>query len=67
MYLKKYNITVKFVQSLDPADFAAAIDENTKAIYAESIGNPNYVVADIPGMAKVRPYGFIRRLSGIPK
>ncbi|GJE88550.1 O-acetylhomoserine aminocarboxypropyltransferase/cysteine synthase [Phanerochaete sordida] len=53
VYLKKYNIGVKFVQSLDPADFAKAIDENTKAIYAETIGNPNYIVPDIPGMAKV--------------
>lgn len=53
MYLKKFHITVKFVQSLDAADFAAAIDENTKAIYVESIGNPKYAVADIPALSKV--------------
>lgn len=41
------------MQSQDPADFAAAIDQNTKAIYAETIGNPTYIVADIPGLAKV--------------
>lgn len=53
VYLKKFHITVKFVQSLDAADFAAAIDENTKAIYVESIGNPKYAVADIPALSKV--------------
>ena len=53
VYLKKYNIGVKFVTSTDPADFAAAIDENTKAIYVESIGNPGYTVADLPVLSKV--------------
>ncbi len=53
VYLKKYNIGVKFVTSTDPADFAAAIDENTKAIYVESIGNPGYIVADLPALSKV--------------
>jgi O-acetylhomoserine/O-acetylserine sulfhydrylase len=51
---KKYGIGVKFVHGDDPASFAAAIDENTKAIYVESIGNPKYNVADIPELAKVR-------------
>jgi len=50
---KKYGIGVKFVHGDDPASFAAAIDENTKAIYVESIGNPKYNVADIPELAKV--------------
>lgn len=53
MYLKKFNIGVKFVTSEDPAAFAAAIDENTKAIYVESIGNPKYNVAPLPELAKV--------------
>ncbi|KAF8752990.1 O-acetylhomoserine ami [Rhizoctonia solani] len=39
--LKKYGITVKFVKDDSPEAFAAAIDENTKAIYVESIGNPS--------------------------
>ncbi|KAG1744961.1 Cys/Met metabolism PLP-dependent enzyme-domain-containing protein [Suillus paluster] len=50
---KKYGIGVKFVNGDDPAGFAAAIDENTKAIYVESIGNPKYNVAPIPELAKV--------------
>ncbi|KAF9233705.1 Cys/Met metabolism PLP-dependent enzyme-domain-containing protein, partial [Melanogaster broomeanus] len=49
---KKFGIGVKFVHGDDPAGFAAAIDENTKAIYVESIGNPKYNVAPIPEIAK---------------
>ncbi|KIO23459.1 hypothetical protein M407DRAFT_214629 [Tulasnella calospora MUT 4182] len=50
---KKFGITVKFVKGDQPEDFAAAIDENTKAIYVESIGNPKYNVAQIPELAKI--------------
>ena len=53
VFLKKFDITVKFVQSEDPADFAAAIDEKTKGIYVESIGNPKNTVAPLPELAKV--------------
>jgi O-acetylhomoserine/O-acetylserine sulfhydrylase-like pyridoxal-dependent enzyme len=57
---KKYGISVKFVTSDDPAAFAAAIDENTKAVYVESIGNPKYNVSPISEIAKVRsPDGFV--------
>lgn len=51
--MKKFDITMKFVQSEDPADFAAAIDEKTKGIYVESIGNPKNTVAPLPELAKV--------------
>lgn len=50
---KHYGIGVKFVTEEDPKAFAAAIDEKTKAIYVESIGNPKYNVADIPALAKI--------------
>lgn len=50
---KKFGIGVKFVQGDDPKEFEAAIDEKTKAIYVESIGNPKYNVAPIPELAKV--------------
>ena len=53
MFLKRFDIRIKFVESSDPADFAAAIDEKTKAIYVESIGNPKYNVAPLPELAKV--------------
>jgi len=51
--LKKYGIGCKFVTSDDPSALAAAIDENTKAIYVESIGNPKYNVSPISEIAKV--------------
>ena len=38
--LARMGITVKFVDSTNPANIAAAIDDNTKAVYTESIGNP---------------------------
>lgn len=37
-------------------DYAQHIDERTKLIYTESIGNPKYQIADISGLAKVRPF-----------
>ncbi|KAA1470823.1 O-acetylhomoserine ami [Dentipellis sp. KUC8613] len=51
--LKKYGIGVKFVTKDDPEAFAAAIDEHTKAIYVESIGNPKYNVSPLSEIAKV--------------
>ena len=53
MTFKKYGIGVKFVHGDDPKDFEAAIDEKTKAIFVESIGNPKYNVVPIPELAKV--------------
>ncbi|TFK60288.1 O-acetylhomoserine ami [Pluteus cervinus] len=50
---KKYGIGVKWVTSDEPKEFAAAIDEKTKAIYIESIANPRYKVFDIPALAKI--------------
>jgi len=50
---KKFGINVKFVASNDTAAYAAAIDENTKAIFVESIANPKYTLSDIAGLAKV--------------
>ena len=40
VFLPRFGITTKFVESDDPADFESEIDEHTKAIYLESIGNP---------------------------
>ena len=50
---KKYGIGVKFVHGDDPAAFEAAIDEKTKVIYIESIGNPKCNVVPIPKLAQV--------------
>jgi len=49
----KLGIDVRFVDSSDPANFEAAIDENTRLVYTESIGNPKNNVDDFPGIAEV--------------
>lgn len=52
--LPRLGINVKFVDEHDsPESFEAAIDENTKAIYLESIGNPRGNVPDFEGISAV--------------
>lgn len=46
----RLGIEVRFAASEKPEDFAALIDENTKAIYAESIGNPSFIVPDFEAL-----------------
>jgi O-acetylhomoserine/O-acetylserine sulfhydrylase len=50
---KRLGIEVRFVDGDDPAEFAAAIDDRTRAIYLESIGNPRFNVPDLPALAQV--------------
>ena len=49
----KFGIKVNFVKSNDLNGFQKAITPKTKAIYAESIGNPKLDVADLEGIANV--------------
>jgi O-acetylhomoserine (thiol)-lyase len=49
----KLGVKVKFFKSNDLAAFQKAITPKTKAIYAESIGNPKLDVADLEGISKV--------------
>ncbi len=51
--LPKLGIDVKFVDSSDPENFRAAITEKTKALYAETIGNPQGNVLDIEAVAAI--------------
>jgi O-acetylhomoserine (thiol)-lyase len=51
--LARMGIKVKFVNTADPQNVAAAIDENTKAVFTESIGNPKNNVDDFAAIAKV--------------
>jgi len=51
--LPRLGITVKFVNGDNPDEFARLIDEKTKAIYIESIGNPRLNVPDFTAIAKV--------------
>ena len=44
---------VKFVDSQDLDAYANAIDSNTKALFAESLGNPKLDVPDFEGLAKI--------------
>lgn len=51
--LVDYGITTTFVDPLDLNAFENAIQENTKAVYIETLGNPNSEVSDIEGIAKI--------------
>ncbi|MBY0207149.1 homocysteine synthase [Paenibacillus polysaccharolyticus] len=51
--LPKLGLDVKFVDSSDPENFRAAITEKTKALYAETIGNPKGNVLDIEAVAAI--------------
>src|SRR5690606_9030421 len=51
--LPQFGITTRFANGDDPASFAALIDERTKAVYVESVGNPSASVADIAAIAKI--------------
>ncbi|KAF1814616.1 O-acetylhomoserine ami [Eremomyces bilateralis CBS 781.70] len=42
----RLGIKTKFVESDNPEDFESLIDDKTKAIYVESIGNPRYNIPD---------------------
>jgi O-acetylhomoserine/O-acetylserine sulfhydrylase len=53
VFLPRLGITTKFVQGDKPEDIAAAIDDRTKAVYVETIGNPRYNVPDFEAIAKV--------------
>ena len=50
--LKKLGREVRFVDSSDPENFKKAADENTKAFYLESIGNPKNNVNDFEKIAE---------------
>lgn len=49
----RLGIKVKFVKSNDLGAFQKAITPKTKALYAESIGNPKLDVADLEGISKI--------------
>ncbi|MDO6850660.1 homocysteine synthase [Priestia megaterium] len=51
--LPKLGITVKFVNADNPKNFRSAITSKTKAIYAESVGNPQGNVLDIETVADI--------------
>jgi O-acetylhomoserine (thiol)-lyase len=58
--LPALGITVKFVDSNDPENFAKAIDDKTRALFCETVSNPALEVTDLEAVAK------IARANGIP-
>ncbi len=51
--LPRLGIDVNFVEDDKPESYEAQIDENTKAIYVESIGNPRGNVPDFDGLSEI--------------
>jgi O-acetylhomoserine (thiol)-lyase len=51
--LAGFGIKVKFAEDLEPASFEKLIDEKTKALYLETIGNPGFNIPDFESFAKV--------------
>ncbi|MDH4393361.1 MAG: O-acetylhomoserine aminocarboxypropyltransferase/cysteine synthase [Aquabacterium sp.] len=51
--LAKFGITTTFVDATRPEAFAAAMQPNTRAVFAESLGNPSLAVLDIAAVADV--------------
>jgi O-acetylhomoserine (thiol)-lyase len=51
--LPQYGITVRFADHRDPASFEGLIDEGTRAVYCESVGNPLGNVTDFAALADI--------------
>ena len=51
--LPQYGIETRFADHRDPASFEPLIDERTKAIYVESLGNPAGNITDIARIAEI--------------
>jgi len=50
---KKHGLEARFTKDLKPESFEALIDEKTKIIYLETIGNPGFVIPDFDAIAAV--------------
>ncbi|MGH6998538.1 MAG: O-acetylhomoserine aminocarboxypropyltransferase [Phenylobacterium sp.] len=50
---KRMGWETTFIDSDNPADYAAAINDKTRAVFVESIANPGGVITDIAAIAKV--------------
>ncbi len=51
--LPQFGITVSFVDPRDPENFAGAVTEATRVIFAETIGNPTLEVTDLAAVSKI--------------
>jgi O-acetylhomoserine/O-acetylserine sulfhydrylase len=53
VFLPRLGITTKFLKTEKLEELEQAIDDKTKAVYVETIGNPRYNVPDFEAIAKV--------------
>jgi O-acetylhomoserine (thiol)-lyase len=51
--LPQLGITVRMVDPADPNNFTAAINDKTRAIYCETLGNPSLNMTDLEALAKI--------------
>lgn len=51
--LTNYGVNTTFVDGDDPDNFKGALQENTKAIFIESLGNPNSSLIDVEAVSKI--------------
>ncbi|WP_218220840.1 O-acetylhomoserine aminocarboxypropyltransferase/cysteine synthase family protein [Nesterenkonia sp. Act20] len=51
--LRRFGIETTFVDSLEPADYESAMQENTKVVYTEVVANPSSDIADLRGLSEV--------------
>lgn len=51
--LPKMGISTKFVEQNDPENFRKAIDDKTKLVYVETIGNPRVDIPDFEAISKI--------------
>ncbi|MEM6478465.1 MAG: O-acetylhomoserine aminocarboxypropyltransferase [Pseudomonadota bacterium] len=51
--LSRYGITTTFVAPNDPDEIRAAIQDNTKMVFGEVIGNPGMDIMDVPAVAEI--------------
>lgn len=50
---KRLGVEVRFANEVDTDDIERKIDENTKAIYVETIGNPSYTIPDFDKLSSI--------------
>ena len=51
--LADYGVTTTFVDGDDPQKFEAALQDNTKAVFLETLGNPNCSLIDLEAVAEI--------------
>ena len=63
---KKHGLEARLTKDLSAESFEALIDEKTKIIYLETIGNPGFVIPDFDAIAAVAKNTIFHWLSIIP-